>query len=159
MQPLSGNCFHWLTEGIAILARIQPFLDGIDHVIVPKTRVDYQRDALNWAGIPHDKLIGLSSAGIVVCERLFAPTFRSGWLLGPDEVGWLLNCFLGAQSQQNSGTGGCSRRLYITRSDARSYKVINERRVIELLSIYGFQCLRCSDLSCDQQARVFHKLR
>ena len=126
MQPLSGNCFHWLTEGIAILARIQPFLDGIDHVIVPKTRVDYQRDALNCAGIPHDKLIGLSSAGIVVCERLFAPTFRSGWLLGPDEVGWLLNCFLGVQSQQNSGTGGCSRRLYIARSDARSYKVIND---------------------------------
>jgi hypothetical protein len=63
--------------------------------------------------MPHDKLIGLSSAGIVVCERLFAPTFHSGWLLGPDEVGWLRNCFLGALSQQISGTGGRSRRLYI----------------------------------------------
>jgi hypothetical protein len=47
VPPLSGNDFHWLTEGMAILARIQPFLRGIDHVIVPETLVDYQRDALN----------------------------------------------------------------------------------------------------------------
>jgi hypothetical protein len=47
VQPLSGNDFHWLTEGMAILARIKPFLHGIDRVIVPETLVDYQRDALN----------------------------------------------------------------------------------------------------------------
>jgi len=156
VQPLSGNYFHWLTEGMAILARTQSFLDGIDHVIVPEALLDYQRDALNLAGIPQEKLIGLPSAGIVVCERLFAPTFRSGWLLGPDEVSWLRKCFLGAQPQSLRDAGGHRRRLYITRSDARSRKVINENQVIELLSSYGFQCLRCSDLTCDQQAHAFH---
>lgn len=42
-------------KGMAILARIKPFLHGIDRVIVPVTLVDYQRDALILAGLPHDK--------------------------------------------------------------------------------------------------------
>jgi capsular polysaccharide biosynthesis protein len=156
VQPLSGNYFHWLTEGMAILARIQPFLAGIDHVIVPEVLLDYQRESLQLMGIPHERFIGLPSSGIIVCERLFAPTFRSGWLLGQDEVSWLRNYFLGAKPRQLGGTDGSRRRLYITRSDARNRRVLNEHEVTELLNSYGFQSLRCSDLTSEQQAHAFH---
>jgi len=61
-----GTAFRWYRrclamistgarKGMAILARIKPFLHGIDRVIVPETLVDYQRDALILAGLPHDK--------------------------------------------------------------------------------------------------------
>lgn len=156
VQPLSGNYFHWLTESLAMLARIDPFIAGMDHVIVPETLPDQQRESLLLAGIPADRLVPLPPAGMIHCERLYALTFRSGWLLGQQEVRWLQSKLLGQTSLRQEAPIADARRIYISRGDAASRRVLNEPALMELLDGYGFQRVRCSDLSCRQQAETFH---
>ena len=156
VQPLSGNYFHWLTESLAMLARMEPYIAGIDHVIVPQVLQSQQRESLLLAGIPAHRLVALPPGEIILCERLYGLTFRSGWLLSQQEMLWLRHTFLGQEPLRPESPDAGGRRIYVSRADATSRRVLNEPALMELLASYGFQSVRCSDLSCAEQAQCFY---
>ncbi|NET40526.1 tetratricopeptide repeat protein [Okeania sp. SIO2B3] len=156
LSVLSGNVyFHWMVD---LLPRIEILrrginLEEIDWFLVNNYQQPFQQETLKILGIPEDKILASDRHPYIQAEELVVPSYSSylGWLQ-PWGVKFLREVFLKERIIEKSGL---PERIYISRSNARYRRVMNEPEVVEILSKFGFTCIAPESMSLESQIATF----
>ncbi|NEQ74073.1 MAG: DUF563 domain-containing protein [Okeania sp. SIO2C9] len=156
LSVLSGNVyFHWVVD---LLPRIEVLRQGInleqiDWFLVNNYQQPFQQETLKILGIPEEKILASDRHPYIQAEELVVPSYPSylGWLQ-PWGVKFLREVFLKERIIEKSGL---PERIYISRSNARYRRVMNEPEVVEVLSKFGFTCITPESMSLETQIAIF----
>lgn len=145
--------YHWLLDVLPRLAVLERFEELRDvPLIVPPGMSAGQRESLRLLGIAPERLVEFDGGRWTV-ERLYFPSPLAGTgNPSPHAVGWLRERFSSALGLHD---GRPWRRLYVSRRDAPSRRVVNEEEIAPLLSSRGFELVCPGSLSFAEQARLF----
>ena len=149
--PALSNYFHWTAQILPKICFIQSYcginLNDIDHFILSGKQKSFQIEALAMLGIDTSKIVYIDDNQCLQCETLLATNF-----LMAGSAPWALDWF--KKSFQPSIKKG-NEKIYISRSDANTRKIINEPELINLLESYGFKILTLEGLSFQDQINCF----
>ena len=151
---LNNVYFHWLFD---ILPRIKLLkctdlnLDNIDYFLI-QNELNFQKETLEILGIPRSKIISWHLGGHIQAKQLIVPSF-------PGTIAWMpkWTCeFL----RENFGDKKYlqkkpNKRIYISRNQSNSRRLINEEEIIDFLSQFDFQVVNLELLSVRKQAALF----
>ena len=128
-------------------------LENIDWFVVNNIDRPFQKETLEFLGIPDSKIKVSDRHSYIQAEQLIVPSFPGhlDWV-PKSTVKFLRQTFLPAIDRQNAQS---PQRIYISRAQARGRVVINEEQVIEVVSQFGFQTIRLEELSILEQVSLF----
>jgi len=125
-------------------------ISSFDHVIVNHAGRRYQMDTLAALGVDPAKIIQLGSGDRVQPEELVAPSLKvDNQAIPLNQANWLRAKF-GPEADVGAG-----RRIYLSRADAPSRRLLNEPEIFDLLARQGFEKVNLSKLSVREQAALF----
>ena len=144
---------HWLNDTIAAIlmfSEIARDYKEYNHYIFSTTQADFHRYALERLGIDGDKVKTLQKNGPLYefDEVEIISPVRSGFVSSPIIYEKLCG-FFGERKEE------IARKIYITRSDAKRRKILNEDEVLPYLKTEGFECINLSSINIDQAADFF----
>lgn len=148
----ANNYFHWMFDvlpRIHLLSKTE-FLSGIDKFTVPN-KLKFQEETLNILGISPEKIINPDDKLHLKARKLVVPSLPG---ITGSMPKWACQ-FLRDKFLQIPSNLDCNKRIYISRADANSRRVINEDEVIDLLMKYNFQVYTMQNLSVTEQASIF----
>jgi tetratricopeptide (TPR) repeat protein len=144
--------FHWMFD-------LLPRLDLLDRSGIDRGAIDsflvshhlpFQQETLAQLGVPAHKILTPEQYPYIQATRLLVPSFPGSPAWMPQwACQWLRQQFLPANSVPSTPT-----RLYISRSDTTTRRVINEAAIVTLLEPFGFQCVTLESLSVREQAAL-----
>jgi capsular polysaccharide biosynthesis protein len=149
LNPWCQAYFHWMLDTLPRLALLPVEEHPNVPLIVPARLSRFQSESLALAGIDRSRLVPFDHTHMVV-EELWFPSLagRTGnprtWTLE-----WLRSTLTPADP------GFSSRRLYVSRADARLRSVSNESEVVAVLAERGFEVFIPGDMSLAEQLRLF----
>jgi hypothetical protein len=149
--PLSSYYYHWLIESIPNIRSLQTYLSHIDKICIPRPS-KFHLETLAAFGINQDKLIPLDSQSHYQFDRLYVPSFNSGWAPHRWLPTWIKDSMPFLDRSNHKG-----RRIYISRGDGRWRKVKNEPEVSSFLMSYSFECVELASISFKEQAILFNE--
>ncbi|MGB3535962.1 MAG: tetratricopeptide repeat protein [Microcoleaceae cyanobacterium] len=161
LSGLSGHIyFHWMVDilpRIELLRRSGINLDQIDKFLVNSIHLPFQRETLQKLGIPLNKILESDQFPHIQATQLIVPSFAGylGWL-EPWGIDFLRKTFLTPEIKAKSGY---PERVYISRKNARHRRVLNETKVLEELSKYGFVSIQLESLSFTEQVALFSQAK
>jgi capsular polysaccharide biosynthesis protein len=143
-----GGYFHWLTEALPRIAVLRRLGLGELSLIVPPALTPARHESLELLGadtwIPYDEGV---TPDVLVWPR---PPGHTGhpprWACA-----WLREQVVGSDAPRTDA------RLYISRRDARSRRVVNEPEVIALLRRHGFDVVQPERMTFREQADLFSR--
>jgi len=150
----AGNYHHWLIDllprvGIAEAAGF--VASEFDFVILHSATRPYERETLQALGIKPARVVVLGSGDRVQPDELVVPSLKVDNQGVPlNHLHWLRNQFLGTTPVARKG-----RRLYLSRGDAASRRLLNEAEVFGMLEQKGFEKISLSARSVREQAALF----
>ena len=149
------NYHHWLYDTIARvhLLKLAGVFDHIDNFIIDFNGLSFQKEALQQAGIPIEKVICANDNWRfhIEAEFLIIPSLPSKLgQIGIWPVQFLRDTFL-------QKTLDVPTRLYISRRKATSRKLVNEEEVLRFLQSEGFIEFFPEDHSIVETASYFSK--
>jgi capsular polysaccharide biosynthesis protein len=149
VNPWCRAYFHWMLDTLP-RASILPLDEHPEvPVIVPSPLSSFQRETLDRVGIPDERRRPFAHPHLLV-EELWFPSLvgRTGnpprWVLD-----WLRSSLVPEPQAEPR------RRLYVSRADAATRRVVNEDDVTALLAARGFEVVVPSTMPLDDQLRVF----
>ena len=157
LSGLAGHVYyHWLFD---IIPRIELIrlsgikLEEIDWFVINNIEKPFQRETLNWLGIPTAKIICSDRISHIQAEQLIVPSFPGylDWVPG-GTIEFLRQTFL---SRISPNQDQLPEKVYISRERARARHIINETEVLALLSKYGFQTVFLEEMSIVEQVALF----
>ena len=179
LSNLSGNTyFHWIIDVLPRIELLRQRMDlkSIDWFLVNSIQHPFQVETLNMLGIPLDRIITSDQHPYIQATELVAPSFSGhfGWL-EPWALAFLRRSFLDPvlktvssdsisfhqktlnNSLENSikGQANSPSRIYISRSDAKHRRILNESEVVEQLQSFGFVAVELEGLSFHAQVALF----
>ena len=153
----ANTYYHWLVDilpRIHLLAKAD-LLSRIDYFVMPAITTKFQRETLAFFEINESKIIEAKSTDFCLqAENLFVPSLPS--LLGTVNK-WTTDFLrekLLSSALPDVSTGN---RIYITRSNASSRRLLNEQKLIEFLQVKDFDIIDCEAYSVLEQAAIFRK--
>jgi Glycosyltransferase 61 len=155
-MPWHHNFFHWMVE---ILPRLQlydevPELQSVP-LIVPQSAPRFVRDSLALAG--YGDRVQFLEDGVYRFETLHLLTRLSLTVdVSPLAIAWLHQKFSQATSKV-SFSNPPSKRIYISRRDAKIRRVTNEAALESVLSRFGLTPIVPSDYSLAEQIALFQQ--
>jgi tetratricopeptide (TPR) repeat protein/capsular polysaccharide biosynthesis protein len=146
--------FHWMFDilpRISLLKRSNLDFAQIDRFLV-RDRLSFQQETLQTLGIPAEKILRDTHISHIQAENLMVPSY-------PGSVAWmpkwtcdfLRSSFLTSEAVAEARSID---RLYISRQQTASRRLINEAAVVDLLTQFEFQPVTLETLSVTQQAAV-----
>lgn len=131
----ANNFHHWNYDVLPrlYLLRRAGLLDGLDHLIINYKGLPFQLEGLSRLGIDRNKIVNSHDNPLfhVQAELLYVPSL-------PEDLGtispWVLE-FLRETFLTSSKPGGGGEKLFISRRNAPSRRIINETEVMK--EIYG----------------------
>src|SRR5690606_26704260 len=121
---------HWLFDVLPRLhvLRKAGLYDTIDWFLFPNHKLPYQIDTLGLLGIPSDKIIEGDEPVHLKADRIVASSpHRNAGQMERWVCDFLRDAFLKDVTKNTTETG---RRIYITRNDSPSRKVLNEADLV-----------------------------
>ncbi|MEG4577250.1 tetratricopeptide repeat protein [Microcoleus sp. N3A4] len=170
LAGLSGNVyFHWMVDilpRMEILLRWGVNLEEIDWFLVNSCQQPFQRETLKSLGIPEYKIIESDRHPYIQAKQLIVPSFSGylGWL-SPQGLEFLRQAFLIKKSHELPKSFASDRqnyypeRIYISRSKCSYRVVINEEKVIDYLSDFGFVPVLLESMSFQEQIALFARAK
>jgi capsular polysaccharide biosynthesis protein len=140
--------FHWMFDVLPRLDILRRAEIRVDAVIVNAT-LPFQLETLDLVGLDPSQVIDPAPDSHWQAERLVVPSL-------PGRVGHPSRRavrFLRSLYPPSSARG--TRRLYVSRADAATRRVVNEAAVSRVLAARGFECVDVGRLSVAAQARLF----
>lgn len=156
------NYFHWMLDLLPrfeLLQRSRWGLEGIDRFVVfSRSFCAFQRETLDWLGIPADKTIESADRPHIQADCLLVPSIarRYGNWLPPRWGCQFLRDRLGPMGDRVEPAVGRP-RLYISRRDATYRRVANEAELLAVLEPLGFQTVVLSDYPLAEQIALFQR--
>ncbi len=145
------HCLFQIPAKIWLLERVGIDWKGIDLFFLERSAGGFQDEILARLGIEKFRLIDLGKYPHVSCQRLMAlPSF---WKPEPWLCRKLMETFL---PQENMPTTG-PHRLFISRSQARYRRIVEEEKLMRMLGQFGFQLVLLEGLTIAEQAQLFHQ--
>ena len=123
-------------------------LQHIRHFIVPYDVTATQAEALNYYGIPSERLVRIGASEKIFCRQLFASSIPA------NEGGvseWALD-FLRSNQRVADRLG--SRKLYLARGSTRKRPIENEDEVAALLSSRGYEIVEGHKMTFPEQIQA-----
>jgi hypothetical protein len=162
VSPDSKGYYHWIIEELPKLKYfenfIRPYQKNVKILIdasVPKWKVE----TLNLLGysypsdfIHHDEL-GAKYLNFIYCSPIY---YNNRSMLSRKALIWLKNKML-KQIKNKETSVKQVKRIYITRSDAKSKKIINEIELIKELKKYGFKIYKLSTMNFIKKIKLFYQ--
>jgi hypothetical protein len=151
-----NNYGHWLIDIVPqfdLLQRAGVALVEIDYFIMHYASLPFQRETLATLGIPEEKILRASSRLHIQSDRMLGTTACCGpgaSAVRKSGVGYVRRLFA-----RPTGSSPGSRRLYISRLDAKSRRLTNEEQLIAALRPLGFECLSLTGVSIRETAALF----
>lgn len=145
----------WLLDVCPKLGLYESLAETKDlRIVLPKRayNIPFVRETLEAFGIPDERLI-LLSGGTAVFRRLYLAQIQSG-LYDPKGMAWVrqrLSGYFAAKQKEKRG----GRRIYLSRGDAPTRRVINEQALMESLDKYGFEKIESTPLSMQERFEYF----
>jgi tetratricopeptide (TPR) repeat protein/capsular polysaccharide biosynthesis protein len=161
LSTLSANVYyHWtidLLPRIDILRHSGIDLQDIDWFIVNNIDRAFQKETLKALGIPLKKVICSDKQPYIQAERLIVPSFPGHLDWVPEKtVDFLRDTFLKPKQFKNDKY---PEKIYISRAKAKYRQVLNEVKVMEILSKEGFVSVSLENMSVAEQAELFARAK
>jgi capsular polysaccharide biosynthesis protein len=148
--------YFWLTECLPRLLMVQDQLDDLV-LIYPEgwKKINYVNDTLDL--FPKLQRIEIPNDYHLFVKNLVMPEVKP-WtpMLIPEQV-FQIREFL--FSKFDISTSKKERHIYISRSDAKYKKLINEDEVVNLIEKYNFETITMSDRSLKSQIKLMHETK
>lgn len=148
--------YHWLFQllpRLDVLERGGFPLDQIDHFLVNRATLPFERDTLERLGVPLDRVVETRNHPHVCAERLLAPSIPlHGSQFSPQLVRFVRERLGGLPPSAGCQPG--TRRLYLTRSGAGYRHVVNEGEVRARVEQHGFEAIALEELSFEEQVQT-----
>jgi hypothetical protein len=150
------NYFHWMMD---LIPRLRLFekqglkLDDIDYVLLGHKALAFQLETLNLLKIKINKIINLNQQTHVYTKDLIVPSFvgLSG-NMPKSTCLYLRDKFIKREIKS-------TRKIYISRINANSRKIINEEDLIKRLVDKNFEIIRAEKLSFSEQVELFQSAK
>jgi hypothetical protein len=145
---------HFLFDSISrgfLLQECGLHFGDFNHIIVNNLNSHFQRELLIKLGALPSQLVCLATTKNIQCEELILPSYPSG--LGqyhPGALNWLRKTFISPLSKSR-----LSERLFISRSMAKSRRIVNESEIDEVLVRHGFRKIFLERLPILEQFSLF----
>jgi hypothetical protein len=141
--------YHWFAD---VLPRLEAWegLHADDVTLIVNTPIDgWKQESLDLLGVGNASILQLGRRHIEL-ELLYFPSYVGAPSPHPAGCEWLRKRLLPAE-RPDRGT----RRIYISRSRARSRRLLNESELVPTLQEYGFETVYAESLSLAEQIRRF----
>jgi len=153
-----NNNYHWFFDCLPRLYFLLQEVKQPINLIMRRDLPAYQHETLQFILQAHPNInvvyIGKHEKWNV--EQFILPSFmsnpQSGYLPTPVST-WLRTKIWEGYKVQKSEI---KRRIYISRSKAKTRRVLNEKELLPLLSKYNFEIIRAEELSYQQQVELFY---
>lgn len=142
----SSNYFHWTLDTLPRFALLKGH-EGIDWFYVGST-VPFQQAWLAKLGIPKKKILPVSPGAHIQADRLLVPSFSHHTGLYTDAAFRFIRSFI-------PPLPAARRKIYISRSNARRRRIVNEDAILPLLQEHGYEIHRLAGLTIDAQMELF----
>ncbi|NEO52697.1 MAG: DUF563 domain-containing protein [Okeania sp. SIO3B5] len=153
------NYYHWMFDVISRLELILKSginLSFVDKFIVNSYQKKFQREVLEFLGIPQTKIVESYQHHQIRADRLVVPSL-------PLAVPSKWNCeFLRRELmplKEEVELAEYPERIYISRQDSNVRCVINETEVIEFLGTLGFKTVNFSSISVTEQVSLLANVK
>ena len=151
----SGNYCHWTSDVLArisLLKRSNIDFSTIDYFVVSSCTLSFQRDALNLAGIPKEKIIESSKELHICASEVIVPSLPGHHpILPPWAIKVLREDWLPLVIDR---VDSLPKKIYLTRTGVTYRKVTNEPELMTLLMKYGFSCITPSKIPVLEQIAI-----
>lgn len=145
--PLTPGYFHWLLDCLARLLCLGD-VAAERRIVLPGEPLPYMMDSLAMAGIPPERLwwlpggraLALRDAVVVSNLSLFGSTHKAA---------------IAALRALAPPAGRPRRRLYVSRADAATRRLLNDAEVARALAPLGFETVIPGSLSFAEQTGIF----
>ena len=149
----AGIYYHTMIEGLPSLFLLNEAgvsFDEIDHFLVLEIGKGDYINMLSKLGIPENKIIVLNNrTSNYECERLFIPSYTNRAGL------WYKKYLIQHYFDKKLVADTCAKRIYVSRSNCKTRRIINESEVMDVLSPLGFIKVNNEDLSVPMQMGLF----
>lgn len=157
----AANIFHWTIDWLPRLAPLGARSRSRD-VFVATARIsaDFQRESLRLCGVDMDRVIPLENFGAVRAREIIVPSDVAQIVHpGSEAAPWVLDYLRATLGFGALGEAGARRdaadRIYISRRDARSRRVVNEAELVERLAQVGYREVLLSEMPLVEQIATF----
>lgn len=149
LSPESHNYYHWLSDVLPRIKLYEKVFDQVDHFCVASSVPEKFLEVLPAFGIPKSKVLRVTDN-----EKLHFDNLLVGSLPGSEGRApkWGVDYVRGKLLPKQKATP--TRKLYLKRGDVTKRRILNEERVIKLLSKHGFEVIEPDKLSISEQAAV-----
>jgi capsular polysaccharide biosynthesis protein len=110
-------------------------------------------------GVPPERLIAASEHPLLQAKRLWVPTYPGHQGKFTREAIDYLRATILEKLEAESSLRLGSRKIYISRRDATSRRILNEAEIEARLQALGFECLCLGNLPVLEQLRAFAEAR
>lgn len=158
--------YHWMMDVLPklhVLKKSGISLNSIDHFIV-RVRHRFQWESLKMLGIPESKIVNRKTYTHLKADFLIVPFLKNDLGdkvyigLGFGFASWipdfLKNAFLPKHPELANVDTNPQSRIFISRRNATSRRILNEDDVLELLTAHGYRTVFFEDLSIPEQACI-----
>jgi len=154
--PGGNTFFHWMIDALpryAILKQASDWFADIDYFLVNGTDLPFQAESLELLGIPKHKILSSKEYPHITAKRLIVPSFvrHQTCNIGSWAFDFLRNELMPKVSIDQEQ----KLRIYVSREQASSRKIINEDQIFEILEPLGFQKYFLEELSLLEQIKLF----
>lgn len=142
--------YHWLFDVIPRFILLQYSRVYYDAIVL-NNELPFQHDTISMLGINPSLLISPKPNTHLVADSLVIPSLPgSGMEPSASTIHLLRRIFLeSTESEKNR------RRIYISRNDAETRRLMNEQRLLAYLTPLGFEVYYLSTLSMSEQVMLF----
>jgi capsular polysaccharide biosynthesis protein len=150
----TNNYFHWMFD---VLPRLHLLKQSdrtfdIDYFLVNQISHAFQKETLSMLDVPAEKIVFTRKGLHFKCDLLILPSLPgiTGCI-----TAWQCN-FLRELFLIESDNHVPQKRIYISRGDATSRRILNEEALAEILNELDFQIVSMNGLSIHEQATLFY---
>ncbi len=152
-SPWCEGYHHWILETLPRLWALDEFEELRElPVVVPAWAKQFHLDSLKAFGISEDRILKFDG-GTWDFERLYVPSFLAPGGHSERQISWVRERLREAFGITPKSTD--KRRIYISRRDAASRRLVNEEAILPLLEQHGFEILAPGELSLKDQIATF----
>lgn len=152
-SPWCEGYHHWILETLPRLWALDEFEELRDlPVVIPAWAKQFHLDALKAFGIKEDRILKFDG-GTWDFERLYVPSFLGPGGHSARQINWVRERFRQAfgVKQKKAGT----KRIYVSRRDAATRRLINEEALLPIFEKSGFEIFAPGELSLADQVAKF----
>jgi hypothetical protein len=148
-----GGFYHWVAQVLPRFHRVIDDLPADVHIIVPQTMEEWKWESLKAIGIPKNQCVPFQTNEIWDLEEFwYAPPVALSGDHERESLVWLRSRFV---ADQNTNENASKSKIYITRGEHSSRRVLNEDEIRPILEEFGFRIVDTGALPLDEQISIF----